>query len=221
MRVYLSTISTALSFHILAESTNGVSQTQVPVSEEPVIQVEQAEQPQMYHVGIQADKIEEPVSQVKQAEQPLMYQFDDQSEVDSGTPPDASVEVHVDEVSGTAVEEPVSHVEQVEQPLVYQFDQSDPTGASQVVEEPANQVQQAEQQPVMYNFDIKTDAKPPLPPSKVTTPPKKEEPRCQPVKEEEPVTIVKKDPGWYKQMFQKFQNTVEESSPGGQQHVKI
>lgn len=187
----------------------------MPVSEEPVVQVEQAEQPQTYDVGIPVDKVEEPVSQVKQAEQPLMYQFDDQSEVDNGTPPDASAEVHVEEASGTAIEEPVSHVEQVEQPLVYQYDQSDPTGGNQVVEEPVSQVEQAEQQPVMYNFDIKTSAKPPLAPSKVTTSPKKEEPRHRPVKEQEPVSIVKKDPGWYKQMFQQFQNTVEESFPGG------
>ena len=214
MTICRYTTFSALSFRVLAESTNGVSQTQVPVSEEPVVQVEQAEQPQTYHVGIPMDKVEEPVSQVKQAEQPLMYQFDDQNEVDNSTPPDASVEEE-DEASGTAIEELVSQVEKVEQPLIYQFDQSDPTGGNQVVEEPVSQVQQDEQQPVMYNFDIKTNAKPPLPPSKVTTPPKKEEPRSRPVKDEEPVTIVKKDPGWYKQMFQQFQNNVEECFSGG------
>ena len=155
------------------------------------------------------DNIDEPVSQVKQANQPLMYQLDDQSEVDNDTPLDTVIDAS--ETSGTAVEEPVSQVEQVKQPLVYQFDPSDPTNGSQVIEEPVSQVEQAEQQPVMYNFDIKTEAKPPLAPSKVTTPPKKEE----------PVTIVKKDPGWYKQMFQQFQNTVEEHFPGGQQRYKI
>ncbi len=40
----------------------------------------------------------------------------------------------------------------------------------------------------------------------------------QPLKKvDNPVAMGTKDPGWYKQMFQDFQNTVEECYPGGKQ----
>lgn len=83
-----------------------------------------------------------------------------------------------------------------------------------LVEERVDQVEQVENQPLTYTFNTQsqtaapehvTSSKPPAPPKQVAAP----------HKEEEPVAIVKKDPGWYKQMFQQFQNTVEEHFPGG------
>ena len=87
-------------------------------------------------------------------------------------------------------------------------------GGAPLVEERVDQVEQVEKQPLMYTFNTQsqttapghtTSNKPPAPTKQVAAP----------RKEEEPVAIVKKDPGWYKQMFQQFQNTVEEHFPGG------
>ena len=79
------------------------------------------------------------------------------------------------------------------------------------IEERVDQVEQVEKQPLMYTFNTQTasehttSSKPPAHPNQ----------GAAHRKEEEPVAIVKKDPGWYKQMFQQFQNTVEEHFPGG------
>lgn len=216
-----------------SEPVNDVSSSKVPISEESVVQVEQveqpltyqvggqveepvsqvkqAEQPLMYQVGVPVNEVEEPVSQVKQAEQPLMYQVDDEGVVvDDSSKPEV---LAVDESTVSMIEEPVSQVEQVEQPLMYQFDESVPAGETKVIEEPVTQVEQAEETPLTYNFDMEAETKtiqhPPS--SEVTTTPNREKQR-----EEEVVAVVNKDPGWYKQMFQQFQNTVEEQLPGGQ-----
>ena len=88
-----------------------------------------------------------------------------------------------------------------------------------VVEETVNLVEQVESQPLMYSFNTQSESVPPEPTTsnKVATSPQ----QGTPPKEEEPVAIVKKDPGWYKQMFQQFQNTVEEQFPGGMHVIVI
>ena len=89
-------------------------------------------------------------------------------------------------------------------------------GGSAAIEERVDQIEQVETQPVMYTFNTQSQtATAPEHTSSHKPPPGPPKQLPARRKEEEPVAIVKKDPGWYKQMFQQFQNTVEEHFPGG------
>ena len=167
----------------------------------------------MYPVGVLANQVEEPASQVKQDEQPMMYHLDGEYPVEKNSPSETLAVA--EEAPVDVIEEPVSQVEQVEQPLMYQFDHSVPTNGSQIVEEEhVSQVEQAEQQPLTYNFDEAISPQHTVK-SEIATHPKNNKPSEPVKKEEEPIAVVKKEPGWYKQMFQQFQSTVEEQLPGG------
>ena len=198
----------------LIDSTSDALSSQRPITEEPVIQVEQGEQPLMYQLGFPVDEalppirsaavvMEEPVSQVEKVDQPMMYQLDHSIPVDIGTSDHPQEAVPTDETTVTMIEEPISQVEQAEQPVMYQFDEFMP---SEVREEPVSQVEQAKQ-PLMYHFE------PPVKP--ISADVSKRVKQKERLKEEESVSVVNKDPGWYKHMFQQFQNTVEECFPGG------
>ena len=141
----------------------------------------------------------EAASEEKQSDPPLMYQLDnvDKDKSSASDPAAASEAVETHNSSNDVF---------VEEGAV-------------VVEERVDQAEQVEKQPLMYSFNTQSQTAPPksTTPNKAATSPKQEAPH----KEEEPVAIVRKDPGWYKQMFQQFQSTVEEHFPGGMQlHVK-
>jgi hypothetical protein len=132
--------------------------------------------------------------QEERSDPPLLYQLDNVNTMDND--------------SSTSQPEQAQHSHSSSDVFV--------EGGAAIVEERVDQVQQVEEQPLMYTFDTKshtatapehtTSSKPPPGPTKQVAAPRKEE---------EPVAIVKKDPGWYKQMFQQFQSTVEEHFPGG------
>ena len=131
----------------------------------------------------------EPASQEKQSDPPMMYQLGDVSTMD---------ESNSDATNGQ-IEETQNKSDEV-------FVES----GAPTVEETVTQVEQEGSQPLMYTFNNQSETAVPeqLTSNKVAT-------QVAPPKEAEPVAIVKKDPGWYKQMFQQFQNTVEEQFPGG------
>ena len=198
-------------------STSGAA-----VDVEPALQVHVNDEPLTYNLSSASGQVEEHVSEVRYAEQPMTYQDLDndelqveESKINEAQPPEANIP------AGGEVQEPVYQVEQVEQPLVYQFDEN---RTVPVVEEPVSYVNQAREESLTYTFDTQSKENSQAPPTgtqatpSVTAakPPINPQHSASIKKEEEPVAIVKKDPGWYKQMFQQLQNNVEEDSQGGQ-----
>lgn len=139
----------------------------------------------------------ETVSQELQSEPPLTYQLnvdvssEEKNNSSSTDSPGAAGSQHGHSSSDVFVEE-----------------------GAPIVEETVDRVEQVKGQPLVYSFDTPQTLTKGSSAGKVDTPSKRKESEGT-YKEKEAVAIVKRDPGWYKQMFQQFQNQVEEHFPGG------
>ena len=173
--------------------------TDIPVKEQPVLQVYLSEMPSAYDLSSTSSVVEQPVIQVRHS---------DEYQVDSKPEGSASLIVLVPSTDPLTTEKPVCHVEKAEQPTKCASDES-------AIEEAASCLDQAQQQPLMYTFNTLSNNEAQDAPSgnSITN----FEPSAVINREEEAVAVVNKDPWWYKQVFQQFNNTVEEEdSPEGE-----
>ena len=176
------------------------------MKEQPVLEVHLSEMPSAYDLSSTNSMIEEqPVIQIKHSDEPMVYQFE--NEPDSSSPL-SELPPSTDPLPTEEVGEPVCHLEEAEQSAKYRSDES-----KAVVDESVSCLDLVEQQPLIYSFStLSNNESQDVPSSEPMVNP---EPSAVIKREEEAVAVVKKDPGWYKQMFQQLHNTVEEDSPEG------